>query len=85
MRKLRAPVRERFHRELQDALGALDSGADPAITLPIEMSPTELWKMDSERRALARARARRQVIARGVGLARRVLGRQTWELAPVHP
>jgi hypothetical protein len=74
-RKFRAPVRQRFLRQFLDALSALDTVADAGRNIPIEVSPSEVRRIEVEKLATRQLRARREAIARGVHLAARAFRR----------
>jgi hypothetical protein len=72
-RRLRARARERNIRQLQEALERLDSPEDPGRTIRIRVSEAERRKLEAEKRAIERLRARKTVVSQLVGpLARLV-------------
>jgi hypothetical protein len=74
-RKFRAPVRQRFLCGFLDALSALDTHAEAGCTIAVEVSPSEVRRLEAEKLAARRLHARRKAIARGVHLTARVLRR----------
>lgn len=71
-RQLRAPVRERFFRRFMDAFIAVDSPVDPAQTIHLEFSGSQLQKLDAERRLRLRVRKRSVVFSRATDLLSRL-------------
>ena len=62
-RSLGAPIRDRFLREFQTALEAVDSTVDPNRTIRINVSRRQQRKLEAEKRSRLRLRARKTVLS----------------------
>jgi hypothetical protein len=71
LRKLRAPVRQHFFPRFRNALAALDTSADPGRSVSIEVSPSEVRRIEAEVLTKRRLRARRNPDALAARLAAR--------------
>jgi hypothetical protein len=74
-RKLRAPVRERFYPQFQAALEAIDVAADPCRTIRIEVSRSQLQRLEAEKELRLRIQARKTGISTVAQLPIRLLRR----------
>lgn len=73
--RLRDPVRETFFPGFQAAFEAIDSAADPNQTIRIEISPSQLRKLDAEKRLRLRVVARKTALSQTAGPILRTLRR----------
>lgn len=64
LRQVRAPVRERFLRRFDDAFAAVNSSAEPARTIQLEISESQLKKLEAEKRLRSRIRKRGTAVSR---------------------
>ena len=61
--KVLAPAQEAFLRRFQAAFEAIDSDMDPGRTVPIEISPRDIRRWNTEKRLKSRLLARRTAIS----------------------
>ena len=61
--KVLAPAQEAFMRRFEVAFDAIDTDVDPGRTVPIDVSPRQLRRLEAEKRLKARLLARRTAVA----------------------
>ena len=61
--KVLAPVQEAFLRRFEAAFEAIDTDVDPGRTVPIDVSPRQLRRLEAERRLKSRLLARRTAVS----------------------
>jgi hypothetical protein len=58
-----APVQEAFMRRFEAAFEAIDTDVDPGRTIPIDISPRQLRRLEAEKRLKSRLLARRTAVS----------------------
>jgi hypothetical protein len=61
--KVLAPAQEAFMRRFEAAFGAIDTDVDPVRTVPIDISPRQRRRLETERRLKSRLLARRTTVS----------------------